>query len=34
MAGSTQEDPSQHNWTIVDWDLKNQIKQTILHLIA
>ena len=25
---STQEDPSQHNWKIVDWDVKNQNKQT------
>ena len=27
-TGSTQEDPSQHNWKIVDRDVKNQIKQT------
>ena len=27
-TGSTQEDPSQHDWKIVDWDVKNQIKQT------
>ena len=27
-TGSTQEDPSRHNWKIVDWALKNQIKQT------
>ena len=27
-TGSTQEDPPQHNWKIVDWDVKNQIKQT------
>ena len=27
-TGSTQEDPSQHNQKIVDWDVKNQIKQT------
>ena len=27
-TGSTQEDPSRHNWKIVDWDVKNQIKQT------
>ena len=26
-TGSTQEDPPQHNWKIVDWDVKNQIKQ-------
>ena len=26
-TGSTQEDSSQHNWKIVDWDIKNQIKQ-------
>ena len=26
-TGSTQEDPSQHNWKIVDRDVKNQIKQ-------
>ena len=24
-TGSTQEDPSQHNRTNVDWDVKNQI---------
>ena len=28
-TGSTQEDPSQHNWKIVDWDVKNQNKQTV-----
>ena len=27
-TGPTQEDPSQHNWKIVDWAVKNQIKQT------
>ena len=27
-TGSTQEDPSGQNWKIVDWDVKNQIKQT------
>ena len=27
-TGSTQEDLSWHKWKIVDWDLKNQIKQT------
>ena len=27
-TGSTQEDPSRHSWKIVDWDIKNQIKQT------
>ena len=26
--GSTQEDPSRHSWNIVDWDIKNQVKQT------
>ena len=26
-TGSTQEDPSQHNWKIVDLDVKDQIKQ-------
>ena len=26
-TGSTQEDPSQHNLKIVDWDIKNQIKK-------
>ena len=25
-TGSTKEDPSRHNWKIVDWDVKNQIK--------
>ena len=29
-TGSTQEDPSRHIWKIVDWDVKNQIKQTNL----
>ena len=27
-TGSTQDDPSWHNWKIVVWDVKNQIKQT------
>ena len=27
-TGSTQEDLSKHNLKIVDWDVKNQIKQT------
>ena len=27
-TGSTQEDQSQYNWKTVDWDVKNQIKQT------
>ena len=27
-TGSTQEDPSQHDWKIVDWDVKNQSKQS------
>ena len=31
-TGSTQEDPSRHNWKIVDCDVKNQIKQTKLKL--
>ena len=31
-TGSIQEDPSQHNWKIVDWDVKNQIKQTGYNL--
>ena len=26
--GSTQEDPFWRNWKIVDWDVKNLIKQT------
>ena len=26
-TGSTQEDPTQHYRKIVDWDVKNQIKQ-------
>ena len=25
---STQEDQSRHNWKLVNWDIKNQIKQT------
>ena len=24
----TQEDPPQHNWKLIDWDVNNQIKQT------
>ena len=31
-TGSTQEDPSRHNWQIVDRDKKNQIKQTNVNL--
>ena len=27
-TGSTQEDQSQQDWKNVDWDVKNQIKQT------
>ena len=27
-TGSTQKDQSQHKWKIVDWGIKNQIKQT------
>ena len=30
-TGSTDEDPSQHNGKIVDWVVKNQIKQTNVH---
>ena len=26
-TGSTQEDLPQHDWKIVDWDVKNQNKQ-------
>ena len=33
ITGSTQEDLSQHNWKIVDWDVKNQIKQNITVLL-
>ena len=29
ITGSTQEDLSWHNWKIVDWDVKNQINQSI-----
>ena len=32
-TGSTQEDPSRHNWKIVDWDVKNQIIVTINQTI-
>ena len=28
-TGSTHEDRSWHNWKIVDWDVKNQIKQNL-----
>ena len=31
-TGSTQEDLSQHDYTLVDWDIKNQNKQTNLPL--
>ena len=31
-TGSTQEDPSRCNWKIVDWDVKNQIKQKTPHI--
>ena len=31
-TGSTQKDLSQHNWKIVDWDVKNQIKQNCAPL--
>ena len=27
-TGSTHEEPSRHNYKRVDWDVKNQIKQT------
>ena len=27
LVGLTQEDLSRHNWKIVDWDVKNQVKQ-------
>ena len=29
---STQEDLSQHDWKIVDWDIKNQNRQSNLQL--
>ena len=32
-TGSTQKDPSRHNWKIVDLDIKNQIKQTNIPFI-
>ena len=28
-TGSTQDDLSRHNWKVVDWEVKNQIKQII-----
>ena len=28
ITGSNQEDPFRHNWKIVDWEIKNQIRQT------
>ena len=28
-TGSTQEDPSRHDWKNVEWDVENQIKQKI-----
>ena len=31
---STQEDPSRHNWKIVDWDVKNRQKQTNICLFT
>ena len=30
-TGSNQEGPCSHNWKIVDWDVKNHIKQTNKH---
>ena len=30
----TQEDPPRHNWKIVDWDVKNQHKQTNICLFT
>ena len=33
-SGSTQVDPSRHNWKIVDWDVMNQIKQTNIHMVS
>ena len=27
LPGLTKEDPSQHDWKIVDWDVKNQSNQ-------
>ena len=32
--GSTKEDLSQHCCKIVDWDIKNQIKQTLKKIMA
>ena len=33
-TGSTKEDPSKHDRKIVDWDIKNQIKQNnIQHCV-
>ena len=29
-TGSTQEDPSQNDWKIVDWEVKNEIKQAFM----
>ena len=31
-TGPTQENLSWHNWKIVDWDVKNQNKQTIVYI--
>ena len=36
-TGSTQEDPSGYDWTIVDWDVNNQnehIKTTYNHYMS
>ena len=32
-TGSTQEDPSQHDWKNVDLDVKNQIKQKAFIMV-
>ena len=32
-TGSNQEDLFRHNWKIVDWDVKNQIKQRLYSLL-
>ena len=31
---STQKDPSWHNWKILDREIKNQITQTIVHILS
>ena len=33
-TGSTQEDQSRHNWKIIDWVVKNQIKANFKYMYS